>query len=298
MGGWVVTIGCDSNGLSRPSWMNSLMWTATTRAQHKRDGLRFASDMTDAEWALIEPLPTLSGGHRRMADAGDRQCDVLRGGIPWRMLPECFPPCRPHGRFAAWRDGGVWQTMRSTGDADRERVGREASPSAAVIDSQSVKTTEAGGPRGYDAGKKVLGRKRHAMVDTDGRPLVCRSILPRVQDRDGAVPLLKASRRELSVCRARLRRHRLRRASVSPTPPSSPSRSSANRPIRSVSRCIRAAGWSNAASRGSVATAGWLRTSRPPSPQPPPSLRRVSHAADQAPRSLRVSSKSDSKRSQ
>lgn len=78
---------------------------------------------------------------------------------------------------------------------DRERVGRGASPTAAVLDSQSVRTTESGGPRGYDAGKKVKGRKRQALVDTDGRALVLAPQPADVQDRDGAVPVLEQSRR-------------------------------------------------------------------------------------------------------
>src|SRR5215213_1641870 len=78
--------------------------------------------------------------------------------------------------------------------ADRERVGRGASPSAAVIDSQSVKSTESGGPRGYDAGKKVNGRKRQVMVDTDGRALILMPQPANIQDRDAALFVLRLSR--------------------------------------------------------------------------------------------------------
>ena len=99
---------------------------------------------------------------------------VMRSGCAWRLVPRDLPPWGTiHRWFAVWRDDGSFERINhALVMADRERVGRDASPTAAIIDSQSAKTTEAGGPRGYDAGKKINGRKRHALVDTDGRGLV------------------------------------------------------------------------------------------------------------------------------
>ena len=177
------------------------MWTPTTRAQHSRAGLRYGSDLTDGEWTILEPYlpPPRPRGRKRkwsMRRIVNAIFYTLRSGCAWEMLPDSFPPPSTVYRwFARFRDNGTWETINHhLLMRDRERAGREASPTAAILDSQSVKTTEAGGPRGYDAGKKVLGRKRHAMVDTDGRALKLHAHPASVQDRDGAGPLLKASR--------------------------------------------------------------------------------------------------------
>ena len=100
-------------------------------------------------------------------------------------------------RFYAWRDSGLWAQIISVLVMDaREAEGRQGAPTAVVVDSQSVKTTEAGGPRGFDAGKKVKGRKRHLAVDTIGLPVECQITTADVQDRDALAPLLKAVHRK------------------------------------------------------------------------------------------------------
>ena len=160
----------------------------------------YPSDLTDREWKSIKNLipPAKHGGRPRevnMRQVLNAIFYVLRGGIAWRMLPKDFPPRGTvYDYFRRFRLDGTWEQIH---DELRRQVrlgqGRQAEPSAAILDTQSVKTTEAGGPeRGFDGGKRVRGRKRHILVDTLGLLLVVVVHAANTQDRKGARRVLEA----------------------------------------------------------------------------------------------------------
>jgi transposase len=253
-------------------------WDAATRRHYGVRVSTRANCLRDDEWSLILPFmpPPQPRGRPRetsLRTVVDAILYIAWTGCQWRALPSCFPPVSTVQRyFYRWRDDGTLRTINlHLVMFAREAKGREASPSAGVIDSQSAKTTDVAGPRGFDAGKKVMGRKRHILTDTEGHLLAAQVHTADIQDRDGAAPLLTSVRGLLPWLRhifadggyagpkleAELAGNGCWDLEIVRrwTPPK-------------ASSCYRDDGWSSAPSRFSAAAGVSPKTSKPASPAP------------------------------
>jgi transposase len=177
------------------------VWTKENRARYDRSGLRYESDLTDEEWAEIASLipPAKPGGNRRTVDLREvvnGLMYILSTGCQWRAIPKDLAARSTiYDYFDRWTWDGTLERIHHTLFVKcREQASRIASPTAAIIDAQSVKAAEKGGarvdPHGYDAGKRVKGKKRHVLVDTHGLLLHAIVTAADVQDRDGGAWLL------------------------------------------------------------------------------------------------------------
>ena len=166
----------------------------------RRPRQAYSTDISDAEWKILEPLVPPAIAHPNLQEPKHARREILnairyrtRTGCAWRMLPHDFPPWKTvYNTYRGWAKNG---TMKTIHDALVEQLrleeGRNLDPTAGILDSQSVKGSAQGGGYGYDAGKKVKGRKRHLLVDVLGLVLVVVITPASVQDRDGAVPVVE-----------------------------------------------------------------------------------------------------------
>ncbi|MBB3192514.1 IS5 family transposase [Halomonas cerina] len=172
----------------------------TDQHRHQAPEQQYPSCLTDAEWGLVSDIFETEGGRgvppryprRLLVDAC---CYVVRSGCSWRMLPKEFPPWQNVYRtFRRWSAEGKFEKMHDRLRTQwREREGRNAEPTAAVLDAQSTRHSPQGGESGYDAGKKVKGRKRHVLVDTLGLVLAVSVTAACIQDPHGAHPVMASA---------------------------------------------------------------------------------------------------------
>jgi transposase len=185
---------------ARREWLEGspVAWTKENRPRYDRRNQRYPSDLTADEWRELEPLLPVAQGIGRPRTYSHQ--DIINGiryvqryGIPWDAMPKDLPPssiCYEYWRVLV--DGGHLERINHRlVMQDREKNGREASPTLAIVDAQSVKCDAPQGERGYDAGKNVLGRKRHVAVDSGGRLLAVMVTPADVQDQDGGLKLVK-----------------------------------------------------------------------------------------------------------